>query len=305
MTPADLAELMSAFNEVTGRLERTHENLQREVVRLNQELREANEALQRSRRLAALGEMAAGIAHEVRNPLGSIGLYAHMLEEDLADRPAQRATAAKISQAVRGLNAVVGDVLSFAREVRIEPGALDGRAVLERAAEVCLAESPLRPRVEVRARAGVIWADPLLLSQALVNIVRNALQAMQEAPAPEGGHVLRLESRTLPSGEALVEVVDTGPGVDDRTLERMFNPFFTTRKTGTGLGLAIVHRIVDAHRGRVLVRNTPAGRGAVFQIVLPGRPAASPPPPPPSDPPLIRSRRAGKAARALPQEASA
>src|SRR5687767_8545993 len=95
MTPAELAGLMSAFNEVTGRLQQTHETLQREVVRLRGELREANEQLERSRRLAALGEMAAGIAHEVRNPLGSIGLYARMLEQDLSDRPAERATAVK------------------------------------------------------------------------------------------------------------------------------------------------------------------------------------------------------------------
>src|SRR5262249_42196179 len=119
VTPAELAELMATFNEVTGRLQGTHESLKREVVRLQGELRDANEQLQRSRRLAALGEMAAGIAHEVRNPLGSIRLYARMLEHDLVDRPQERSVATKIAAAVHGLDGVVGDVLSFAREARV------------------------------------------------------------------------------------------------------------------------------------------------------------------------------------------
>jgi signal transduction histidine kinase len=120
--PGELAELLGAFNDVTGRLQRTHERLQREVAGLKRELREANEQLSRSRRLAALGEMAAGIAHEVRNPLSSIRLYARMLEQDLADRPDQRSIAGRIGAAVHGLDAVVGDVLNFARELRVRPG---------------------------------------------------------------------------------------------------------------------------------------------------------------------------------------
>ncbi len=95
----DLAELMSAVNEVTGKLQKSHDVLRAEVARLNLELREANAQLERSRRLAALGEMAAGISHEVRNPLGSIRLYARMLEQDLSDRPEQCVVATKILRA--------------------------------------------------------------------------------------------------------------------------------------------------------------------------------------------------------------
>jgi signal transduction histidine kinase len=298
MTPADLAELMGAFNEVTGRLQQTHESLEREVVRLKEELRAANEQLERSRRLAALGEMAAGIAHEVRNPLGSIGLYARMLEQDLADRPEQARTAGKIGSAVRGLNAVVGDVLSFARESRVTPDVLDGGELLEQAAEACLAEARTGVRVECRGAGLAVWGDGVLLRQALVNIVRNALQAMEEAPAPGGGHALLLEARAAGRGETALVVSDTGPGVSRETIERMFNPFFTTRKTGTGLGLAIVHRIVDAHGGRVAVRNREdaGARGAVFEIVLPGRPAAEV---------TVRATRAGRDARRVAQGAGA
>src|ERR1041385_4500558 len=100
----ELLRVIRTYNGVTERLRRTHETLTEEVRRLQDQLASANEALQRSRRLAALGEMAAGIAHEVRNPLGSIQLYARMLEQDLMDRPEQRQIAGRIVQAVRGLN---------------------------------------------------------------------------------------------------------------------------------------------------------------------------------------------------------
>jgi signal transduction histidine kinase len=276
LTPTDLAELMSAFNEVTGRLQQTHESLQREVVRLQAELRDANEQLQRSRRLAALGEMAAGIAHEVRNPLGSIGLYARMLEQDLADRPGERATAAKIAAAVRGLDAIVGDVLTFARELTPDPEPLSALDVLTRAAELALADRPAgapRIRLSLPASDAELWADAVQAPQALLNIVRNAVQSMDETPHPPGGHALTLSIAAAESGDVILAIADTGPGVRQDVVDRMFNPFFTTRRTGTGLGLAIVHRIIDAHGGQVRVVNNamrrPGEPGATFELVFP------------------------------------
>jgi signal transduction histidine kinase len=278
MTPADLAELMSAFTDVTSRLQRTHETLQHEVVRLQGELREANEQLQRSRRLAALGEMAAGIAHEVRNPLGSIGLYARMLEQDLADRPAERATATKIAAAVRGLDAIVGDVLSFARELRVSCERLSAADLLVRAAELCIADGRCPGlRVSGPGRDAELWADGIQAQQALINVVRNAVQAMEECEPPQGGHVLQLGVSVGEGGEVILGVADTGPGVGEDVVERMFNPFFTTRRTGTGLGLPIVHRIMDAHGGQVRVYSDarrPGSRGATFELVFPAPAAA-------------------------------
>jgi signal transduction histidine kinase len=274
-TASDLAELMAAFNEVTSRLQETHEALQREVARLRDELREANEQLQRSRRLAALGEMAAGIAHEVRNPLGSIRLYARMLEQDLTDRPQEQSVASKIAAAVGGLDAVVGDVLAFSRELRVRPEPAEADELLTRALETCwsleAAEAAIRI-VRVGAANTVVRCDPLLLHQALVNIVRNALEAMNDCGPPRGGHELRLECRTDDGGVAF-RIADTGPGVSPEVVDRMFNPFFTTRATGTGLGLAIVHRIIDAHGGRITVsdraRELDGGHGTVFELLLP------------------------------------
>lgn len=291
LTQTDLAELLSSFNEVTARLQSSHEQLRGEVARLSAELRDANEQLERSRRLAALGEMAAGIAHEVRNPLGSIRLYARMLEEDLAAHQAQAALAIKITNATRVVEAIVGDVLSFAREFRLRPQPVCASDLFEKALDLCKHDGvPGWRAVEVtfpsRQREVEVNCDPSLLQQVLVNLVRNAFEAMAEEPA--GPYRLELSAErtrvTVKSGErarreqaVVLRVRDTGPGVAPEVVDRMFNPFFTTRGQGTGLGLAIVHRIIDAHGGRVSVRNnaecsdTPAGfpRGACVEVILP------------------------------------
>ncbi len=271
--PGELAELLGAFNDVTGRLQRTHERLQREVAGLKRELSEANEQLSRSRRLAALGEMAAGIAHEVRNPLSSIRLYARMLEQDLIDRPEQRSIAGRIGAAVHGLDAVVGDVLNFARELRVCPEAVSAPDLIGRALDACAGDAGgagiLRREVE-----GVrVHCDPALAHTAVVNVIRNAYQAMAERPRATGErHQLILDAREEAGEDGVrgvaIVVADTGPGVTDDLIDRMFNPFFTTRAAGTGLGLAIVHRIVDAHGGRIAVRNGRGG-GAVFELFFP------------------------------------
>jgi signal transduction histidine kinase len=286
VTPSDLAELMATFNGVTSRLQETHETLHREVVRLKAELNEANEQLQRSRRLAALGEMAAGIAHEVRNPLGSIGLYARMLEQDLVSLPPQKDIATKIVSAVIGLNGVVGDVLSFARDAKITPEPITADEVFSRAAEACVPGDSIKVVRRGGAEAGaegdpglMLWCDSILMHQALVNIIRNAIEAMAECDPPKGGHVLVLDAAEAVGHDgkpaAVLTVSDTGPGVSCDAIDRMFNPFFTTRKTGTGLGLAIVHRIIDAHGGRIVVWNNadkaPGSPGATFELVIPSR----------------------------------
>ena len=278
LAPADLAELLSAFNDVTGRLERTHEQLRAEVARLNGELQRANEQIERSRRLAAIGEMAAGIAHEVRNPVGSIQLYARMLEDDLASMPTQRSVAVKIAHAARGLNAIVGDVLAFAKELKPRMDAVDARSVLERAHHGCadLSERVAGGyRVEWRIEGDAeIWCDGGMLERAAMNIVRNAVEAMGESDPAEGpGHVLTLGARRETGHGvedwSVVWVRDTGPGLSDDVIARMFNPFFTTRAAGTGLGLSIVHRIVEAHGGRVVVRRE-RPTGACVELWLPG-----------------------------------
>lgn len=299
---AELAELIGAFNEVTARLQETHQSLRAQVARLEAELRDANEQLRRSERLAALGEMAAGIAHEVRNPLGSIRLYASMLAQDLTDRPPLRDTALKIDAAVRGLDAVVGDVLTFARQITPQFVQTTAQELFDDAVVSCAAcleaggidlERPDHQRSPVS-----LWCDPSLVRLALVNVLRNAAEAIAERPGVGERRIVLDTTRSRvrdKRGEVrsmiALRVRDTGPGVREDVVRRMFNPFFTTRHTGAGLGLAIVHRIVDAHDGRVQVSNAPTSGitaedaagdysggdsgGAIVEILLPAERSAA------------------------------
>lgn len=274
LAPDDLAEVIHAYSAVAERLQSSHEALQTEVVRLRGELASKNAQLERGKRLAALGEMAAGIAHEIRNPLAAIQLYAEMVGADLAESgmaqtdaetPGPLAFAAdntgKIADAVRGLSAIVNDVLSFARQIEPRVRPLDGRAVLQRVVDAHRpAIEAAGVAVETRFDHHAVHADPELLHQALLNLVRNAVDAMAE----QGGGRL-----TLAVEPGRLIVADTGPGLPDEVIDRIFNPFFTTRSTGTGLGLAIVHRIVDAHGGAIAVHNDPHHGGAVFTLELP------------------------------------
>lgn len=287
LSPQDLGELMSAFNDVTAKLQKSHEKLHAEVARLTRELDDANARIERSRRLAALGEMAAGIAHEVRNPLGSIRLYARMLEEDLPTNSEPQGVARKIARSVTAIEQIVGDVLSFAREHRLHRAAVDLEDLVDRSIEACAPQShpawrTIRVRRELPASLPEIEGDSGLLQQALVNVVRNALEAMEEATPTDAGHelVVAVEPRTdlagKPLGGVAIIVRDTGPGVTPDVVSRMFNPFFTTRSAGTGLGLSIVHRILDAHAGMVRVRNNrdipgaaATARGARVELLIP------------------------------------
>ncbi len=289
----DLAQIISAYNQVTEKLQSSHEALENEVARLRRELVSTNAQLQRSKRLSALGEMAAGIAHEIRNPLAAIQLYAGMALEDLTD--AQRndalqravevevdhqtdplASAAdatrKIAAAVQGLSAIVNDVLAFARHAAPAPQRLLAIDVINRVIDAHLpaidAAGVTVERRDLRLPQLQLHADPNLLHQALLNVTRNAVDAMADF---DGERTLTLDVRPDDDG-VVISVRDTGPGISDDDIDRIFNPFFTTRNTGTGLGLAIVHRILDAHGGTIRAFND---AGAVFELVLPRTPAPS------------------------------
>ncbi len=280
----DLKQLMRTVNETTERLQHTHESLQLDVSRLKGELVEANAQLRRSRSLAALGEMAAGIAHEVRNPLASIGLNAQMLVEDLADRPEAARLAGRIGEAVGRIDTIVRDVLRFARDTTVRPECVTVTGLIEQALESCretLAETEVS--VVTKDAGGdplAVEVDPTLMVQALANVIRNAAEAMGENGEQHRAVRVRAElaMRRLPGnvrGQRIVIAVDdSGPGISPAVLERMFNPFFTTRRTGTGLGLAIVHRIVEAHDGHVVVSNRGVG-GATVELCLPPMTARS------------------------------
>jgi signal transduction histidine kinase len=211
--------------------------------------------------------MAAGMAHEIRNPLGGIQLYASMLTKDLVDCPASLQWAQKISGGVKHLESLVSSVLQFTREIapHIAPAELSqlvGTTV--ELAEAQAQAAGVAVKVDGAAPLSV-RVDGNLLSQALLNLLLNAIQA-----TPSGGSV-SVRFCAAPAAKSrrqfCLAVRDGGPGIDPRILERIFNPFFTTKETGTGLGLSIVHRIVDAHEGTITASNL-AGGGAMFEMEI-------------------------------------
>ena len=281
--PADFAEFMRSFTEATSRLQETHAALTAKVERLQSELAEANERLRRSRSLAALGEMAAGIAHEIRNPLGAIALNAELLKDDVADRPEAAASVDKIRRAAERLDRIVGDVLSFARDTRVNAAPTSAREILEMAlcdCEAVLAKEGVVARCDIDG-ACALSADTALVAQAVANLVRNAVEAMRGSPKRElvlSAREARLRTADgARRGFIVIAVEDSGPGIPADARERIFNPFFTTREEGTGLGLAIVHRIVDAHGGMTACGEASFAvegrRGARLELSLPLEPA--------------------------------
>jgi len=235
-------------------------------------LRQMEEAVRRADRLAVVGGLAAGLAHEIRNPLASMcGSIEVLGAAPGLDEQERRLMQVVRSEAER-LEALVREFLSFARPLSPAIEALDGARAVADTVELFRAEVAERG-IELRARAeSPVWvhADPGQFRQVLWNLLGNAADA-----TPPGGRVdVQMVSQ---GGQGVLEVKDTGHGIADEDVDRIFDPFFTTKERGTGLGLAIVHRIIEAHGGNLSVRSQ-LGRGTTFRVALPLAPAVSVPP---------------------------
>jgi len=232
-------------------------------------------------RLAAIGQMAAGLAHEIRNPLGAIKGAAHLLAEV---EPEQRATFLQIIQEeVNRLDSVVSQFLTYARPLKGKRDLVDVNHVLERTLTL-IASEVHSSRVELMAAPNLpsIRSDPELIRQVTLNLSRNAIEAM----SPQGGGKLtiatslawrgaseraggtRASGTAEPGSYVRIRFEDEGPGIPPEVMERLFIPFYTTKQTGTGLGLAICQRIVESLGGTIEVSSR-VGRGATFTVFLP------------------------------------
>ena len=249
------------------------EALSETLEKTNLQLQRAEADARRSERLAALGQMSAGLAHEIRNPLGVIKGSAEMLASKLQNsQPLASELAGYISSEVNRLNALVARFLDFARPLRVELRAQRVTDMLDRSLESVRNQLPdAKVKIE-RAYAPAlpqVLADEQLCERVFVNLITNAYQAMEDAR--DGKRVLRVSAWPEESGGrrgAGILIEDTGPGVPAEIREQIFNPFFTSKKDGVGLGLSIVAKIVDEHRGWIKLEEKP-GSGARFHLFLP------------------------------------
>lgn len=240
-----------------------HRKAAEQLTEANRQVLEAEEAVRRSDRLAALGQLTAGLAHELRNPLGTIKASAEMLERTLSsENEVAREMAGFISSEVDRTNSLVTRFLQFARPLQVRLDVADLVQVLDRS--IASAERETAGITIYRAYAPEIPPFPLdaeLMERVFYNLVLNAAQA-----SPPGGAVTvktRINGRNV---ETLI--IDRGSGIEKHQVGQIFNPFFTTKKEGVGLGLAIVAKIVDEHGGKIAVESEP-GKGSIFCVSLP------------------------------------
>jgi signal transduction histidine kinase len=260
-TPAEVERAAAIANQLAVAAEnaRLYEDLRRSYA----ELARAQQQLIAGERLAALGELSAVVAHEVRNPLGVIFNSLGSLRRLVRPSGDAKMLFDIVEEEADRLNRIVGDLLDFARpsQPELRPEHLD--RVVEDAVAAALAQQPSRIELarDLDPEVPPVSMDARLVRQAILNVAVNAAQAM-----PRGG---RITLRTRREGaDALVEIEDTGPGIPDEVRGRIFEPFFTTKASGTGLGLAVVKRIVEGHGGAVAVRSAP-GAGTVFSLRFP------------------------------------
>jgi two-component system sensor histidine kinase HydH len=235
------------------------------ILRDISEMKRLRAEAQRNERLTALGHLAAGVAHEIRNPLSTIKGVAVYMAKRMPPGGREEEAAGTLIAEVDRLDRVVSELLEFARPGVLSTAECTLRELVDRALR--LADADLKAKriavtVDEEPEFPPVSVNGERLTQALLNLFLNAVQVM------EAGGELRVAFRLLPAGDFSITVGDTGPGIPEDVQRSLFTPYFTTKAGGTGLGLAIVHQIVEGHGGTIRVANAP-GSGAEFTITLP------------------------------------
>jgi signal transduction histidine kinase len=251
----EYGELSTSFNEMAGSL--------KEQIR----------KMQRTEQMVVVGELAAGLGHEVKNPLAGIKSAVNLLSDELTLKDEDRALFSQIVDEVGRLEALMKSFLNFAKPPKPQWESVNVNAIIETTIDFYL-QSNRSPSDETRRfqivkelddRVPSTIADPVQLQQVILNLLLNSLDAM-----PQGGTFSVATRYDMFADTIQVEVRDTGRGIDPGTIDKVFQPFFTTKAKGTGLGLAICKQLIDQHGGGISVENAPGG-GVLFRIVLPHR----------------------------------
>lgn len=272
-----LEEAFKQFNTTSSELEKSYRLLKKEVRHLNEELQESQrekealrEQAERNHRLAAIGEMSAKMAHELRNPLGSIELFTSLLQKEVAKNtqdPEKTAWGTHLLSAVRSMDHTITNLLLFTRKPQAVFKIVDlGRIISEIIgfAEHLFQQHHVEVSQKIDPELKDISCDEDLIKQVLLNLILNAIDAM-----PEGGalEITAYSTHDAP-GEVIISISDTGSGIPEDALPKIFDPFFSTKNTGSGLGLAIAQNAVAAHQGMISVDNR-KDSGVTFTIRLP------------------------------------
>jgi len=259
-----IKDAFSLFNETSEKLEQAYHKLESRASELCSGMNE-KETREREIRLQAMGWMVTKIVHDIRNPLGSIELISSLLQKELTGDQDKQELLGHIIYGVKNIDTVLSNLLHFTSfpRPRIEPVNL--RMIIDSSLEVV---SYLINKKDINVSIYVaedidIYCDKALMRQVFLNLFLNSLQAMSDH-----GDLTIEVIQNRDNGEVDISVQDTGCGIAPESLDKLFNPFFTTKTDGTGLGLAIVKKIVDIHNGTITVESE-VGHGSTFEITLP------------------------------------
>lgn len=234
-------------------------------------IKKLEEEMQQSKTMAALGEMAATVVHEIRNPLGAMGVWASLLDRDLEKGDPRRETLYKITDALARLNRIVTNLLVYSRPIKAQFREVILQDILIETVNFIDIEAERSGKnIEIRKQLHedspiIVLADPEKLQQLIMNLCLNAVQAM-----PDGGSLTVSCSRPKKKKEdySCFSITDTGTGIDKHCIDKIFDPFYTTKENGTGLGLAIVKKFVDYHSGYLHIKSK-LDEGTTIQVFLP------------------------------------
>jgi signal transduction histidine kinase len=239
--------------------------MEEKIQKTTADLKKTEAQLIRSEKLAALGQLAAGIAHEIRNPLTSINILIHSMTENLPSGDSHKEDLKVIEEEIHRMNEILDQFLQFAKPATPLLEKADVSSIFEETLQL------LRPQIEKQLIVvekefqplPIILMDREQMKQVFLNLLLNAIQAM-----PGGGH-LTLRGQNLEDGQWIhISIQDSGIGISSENINKLFDPFFSTKEGGIGLGLSITHRIIDQHHGKIEVESAP-GKGTLFTIWLP------------------------------------